>query len=144
MKPKHGAALTCMAEYAINIAKEKAAIAHSTLGTMVQTTPEIRLKQHYHACLEHYTDAMDNIEKVQKSYETKDFFGMNIAASALMTNVDDCETSEAPGYDPSVDLKRKNEELEYASIILMILANQLGGRHKTCLWKVQYFNIFGR
>lgn len=126
LRGKEGGTLTCLARQAIEKGRECAVNTKNNLNSMVATTSEIRLKQHYYSCVEHYDVVIESLDSALKKLDAKDYFGMSIAVSAALTDVDDCATSEAPGYDPSVALKQNNNHLEDIISVILIVANLIG------------------
>ncbi|XP_028760051.1 pectinesterase inhibitor-like [Neltuma alba] len=127
LKQKQGSDLSSLAAYVIEQIQIRVGSTKTALDSMVHQTQEPRLVQHYTSCAQHYDDALEGIKKTKQQLDNKDYFGMDVAASAVMTDIDDCASSEAPGYDPSVFLVKTNQDLENLCVIVMIIANRLSG-----------------
>ncbi|KAI9122831.1 hypothetical protein K1719_005720 [Acacia pycnantha] len=127
IKKKQGSELSDIAEYVIEQIQSRVGSTKTALDSMIQQAKAPRLVEHYKSCAWHYSDAMNGVEKTKQMLENRDYFGMDVAASAVMTHIDDCASSEAPGYDPSVFLVKTNQDLENLGVIVMIIANRLSG-----------------
>ncbi|CAL0322706.1 unnamed protein product [Lupinus luteus] len=130
-----GADLISLAEYTINFARIKATNTVTLINTLIaKSDNDPKAKNHYKTCLTHFNKdegALKDINHVQELLKKGDYFGVNTAASAVITDVDDCIKGEGPGEPAHPDKSNLPQQAvvvqKVASIILIIsnLLNEL-------------------
>ncbi|KAI9073383.1 hypothetical protein K1719_044662 [Acacia pycnantha] len=64
--------------------------------TLLPLAKAPHLVEYYKSYAWHYNDAMNGVKKTKQMLENGDYFGMDIAASVVMTHMDHCASLEAP------------------------------------------------
>ncbi|CAL0313693.1 unnamed protein product [Lupinus luteus] len=127
-----GVDLVTLAQYTINVARVKATKTVTLVNSLiVKSGGHPKAKSHYQTCLTHFNKdegALSDINYVQELLKKGDYFGVGTAASAVITNIDDCITGEDPEDPPYPD---KSNLPQYADVvqkvvdIILIISNYL-------------------
>ncbi|OIW20163.1 hypothetical protein TanjilG_02965 [Lupinus angustifolius] len=117
-----GADLVTLAQYTINVARVKATNTVNLINILIaKSGSDPKAKEHYKICLTHFNKdegALNDIDYVQELLKKGDYFGVGTAASAVLTDVDDCLTGEDPEDPPYPD---KSNLPQYADVVQKIV-----------------------
>ncbi|XP_023549346.1 pectinesterase inhibitor-like [Cucurbita pepo subsp. pepo] len=117
-----------LATFTLNLAHDKAVESHALAQSLASKATDPKLKERYSTCAELYDDATDDIEDGKSNLREGDYNGVNIKASAAMTEADDClDSFTQPPKDPSA-LSGNGEAMENICSIILVIANLLLGR----------------
>ncbi|XP_020204840.1 pectinesterase inhibitor 1 [Cajanus cajan] len=84
--------------------------------------------KHYKSCLDHFNDALDNVDYTLELFKKGDYGGVGVAMSAVGTDVDDCLSGESPSDPPYNDpsqLPQYGAVVELLAIITIIISKSL-------------------
>ncbi|XP_022138608.1 pectinesterase inhibitor-like [Momordica charantia] len=116
--------LARVAAYTLNLARTNAAQSLSLARSLAKTS-ETPLKQCYSACSVNYDEAVGEIEQAQNYLAVGDYNGVNVEASAVMTEVGECDgTFRNPPADTS-SLTKNGKTLEDLCSIILVISNLL-------------------
>ncbi|KAK7290997.1 hypothetical protein RIF29_05826 [Crotalaria pallida] len=118
-----GADLVTLAQYTIDVVRGNVTNSISLIKSLIeQSGKDPKAKAHYEECLVHFSEeegALGDINQTQELLKKGDYVGVNSAASAVTTDVQDCISGEDPD-DPTYPDKSKL--LEYADIIEQVVS----------------------
>ncbi|XP_022949094.1 pectinesterase inhibitor-like [Cucurbita moschata] len=126
----HGARedLKGLATFTLNLAHDKVAQTRALALSLASKAADPKLKERYATCVEQYDDAADDIEDGKNDLGEGDYNGVNIKASAAMTEAGDClDSFTQPPKDPSA-LSGNGKTVEDICSIILVIANLLLGR----------------
>ncbi|XP_061369280.1 pectinesterase inhibitor 1-like [Gastrolobium bilobum] len=126
------ATLIDLAQYTIGVLRANVTITIKYINLLIaHSGTDRKAINHYKSCLTHFSyneGALGDVENTQKCLRSGDYNGVNVAASAVMTDVEDCISGESPSnpsyHDPSMLPKYADVVKQIAQIIL-ILSNFL-------------------
>ncbi|OIW03147.1 hypothetical protein TanjilG_11784 [Lupinus angustifolius] len=117
-----GANLITLAQYTINVARVKATNTVKLINILIaKSGSDHKAKNHYKTCLTHFNKdegALNDIDYVEELLKKGDYFGVGTAASAVITDVDDCITGEDPEDPPYPD---KSNLPQYADVVQKVV-----------------------
>ncbi|XP_022933241.1 pectinesterase inhibitor-like [Cucurbita moschata] len=117
-----------LATFTLNLAHDKVAQTRALALSLASKETDPKLKERYATCAEQYDDAADDIEDGKNDLGEGDYNGVNIKASAAMTEVGDClDSFTQPPKDPSA-LSGNGKTVEDICSIILVIANLLLGR----------------
>ncbi|KAK7290996.1 hypothetical protein RIF29_05825 [Crotalaria pallida] len=113
-----GADLITLAQYTIDIVRGNLTNTISLIKTLIaQSGKDPKAKAHYEECLVHFGEeegALGDINQTQELLKKGDYVGVNSAASAVISDVEDCISGEDPD-DPAYPDKSKLPQ--YADVV---------------------------
>lgn len=125
------ASLVSLTQYTIDIARANVTNTIKLINNLIaQSAKNPVAKKHYTMCLGHFGSegALGDIEYTQELLQKGDYQGVNVAASSIIGDVEDCITGESPTdppyHDPS-QLPQYAAVLELVVDIILVLANVL-------------------
>lgn len=126
-KPK--ANLVSLTQYTIDTTRTNVTNTIKLINSLIaQSVNDPKAKNHYKSCLEHFKGALYNVDYTQELLKKGDYQGVNVAASSIQTNVDDCISGESPTdppyHDPSM-LPKYASIIELVVEIILIISNSL-------------------
>ncbi|XP_022930195.1 pectinesterase inhibitor-like [Cucurbita moschata] len=117
-----------LATFTLNLAHDKTVESRALAQSLASKTIDPKLKERYATCAEQYDNAIDDIEDGKVNLGEGDYNGVNIKASAAMTEAGDCLDSFAqPPKDPSA-FSGNGKTVEDICSIILVIANLLLGR----------------
>ncbi|XP_022949197.1 pectinesterase inhibitor-like [Cucurbita moschata] len=116
-----------LATFTLNLAHDKATQSYALAQSLASKAVDPKLKERYATCAELYDDAVDDIEDGKNYLGEGDYNGVNIKASAAMTEANDClDSFTQPPKDPSA-LSGNGKTVEDICSIILVIANLLLG-----------------
>ncbi|XP_023549425.1 pectinesterase inhibitor-like [Cucurbita pepo subsp. pepo] len=116
-----------LATFTLNLAHDKAAESRALAQSLASKAADPKLNDRYATCAELYDNAADGIEDGKKYLGEGDYNGVNIKASAAMTEAGDClDSFTQPPEDPSA-LPGNGKAVEDICSIILVIANLLIG-----------------
>ncbi|KAL2335185.1 hypothetical protein Fmac_016398 [Flemingia macrophylla] len=88
----------------------------------------VSLASHYKSCLDHFKDALDDVDYGMELFKKKDYQGVGVAMSAVETDVDDCISGESPSDPPYNDpsmLPKYGAAVQLVASITIIISKSL-------------------
>ncbi|XP_020225539.1 pectinesterase inhibitor 1 [Cajanus cajan] len=123
--------LVTLTQYTINIARANVTNTIILIKQLIaHSAKDPKGRSHYTSCLEHFGSegALGDVEYTQELLKKRDYAGVNTAASAILTDVDDCISGESPSdpryHDPS-KLPQYAAVLGLVVEIILVLSNFL-------------------
>ncbi|KAE9615567.1 hypothetical protein Lal_00045278 [Lupinus albus] len=117
-----GADLVSLAQYTIKVARVKTIKTVNLINVLIaKSGSDPKEKTHYKTCLTHFNKdegALGDIDYVQELLKKGDYFGVGTAASAVITDVDDCITGEDPEDPPYPD---KSNLPQFADVVQKVV-----------------------
>ncbi|XP_022143514.1 pectinesterase inhibitor-like [Momordica charantia] len=119
--------LVGLGRFTLNLAHARAGESRALARSLAAKTADPKLRERYASCSDSYNDAVSNIEDATRYLASGDYNGVNVEASAAMTNADDCEGNfTAPR--PESELTKNSKTLEDICSIILVISNLLLGR----------------
>ncbi|KAE9597417.1 hypothetical protein Lal_00029892 [Lupinus albus] len=110
--------LVSLAQYTVNVARVNSTNTINLINALIaKGDSDPKAKAHYKKCLTHFNKdegALSDIDRVQELLKKEDYFGVSTAASAVITDVDNCITGEDPEDPPYPD---KSNLPQYADVV---------------------------
>ncbi|KAE9597408.1 hypothetical protein Lal_00029866 [Lupinus albus] len=129
-----GADLVSLSQYIIDVARDNITNTVNLIKSLIiESGNDPKAKAHYETCLVHFDDesescALSDINYTQELLKKGDYGGVNIAASAVQTDVEDCISGESPGDTPYHDtskLPQYADVIKQVVDIILIMSNYL-------------------
>ncbi|XP_022991760.1 pectinesterase inhibitor-like [Cucurbita maxima] len=116
-----------LAIFTLNLAHDKTIGNRALAQSLASKVADPELKDRYDTCVERYNDAVKDIEGAKGYLGKGDYNGLNIKASATMTEAGDClDSFTQPLKDPSA-LSGNGEAMENICSIILVIANLILG-----------------
>ncbi|CAJ1972238.1 unnamed protein product [Sphenostylis stenocarpa] len=128
LNSKPNANLDSLAQYTIDTARANITNTITLIKSLIASAHDTKAKGHYKSCLGHFKDAIDSAEYSQELLKKRDYLGVNVAASAILTDSEDCISGESPSdppYNDSSMLTQYAAVVEAVVDILLVIANKL-------------------
>ena len=117
-----------LATFTLNLAHDKTVKSRALAQSLASKAANPKLKERYATCAELYDNATGDIEDGKVNLGKGDYNGVNIKASAAMTEAGDClDSFSQPPKDPSA-LSGNGKTVEDICSIILVIANLLLGR----------------
>nr|KYP56013.1 Pectinesterase inhibitor 1 [Cajanus cajan] len=126
LNSKPSANFVTLAQYTINVAHDKVIDTINLINSLIKSADNSETKDHYTLCLVHFSfeGALGQVLYTQEMLKKGDYEGVNVGASGILTNVDDCILGDSPSDprfpDPSMLPKYADVVDSIADIILSI------------------------
>ncbi|CAJ1967173.1 unnamed protein product [Sphenostylis stenocarpa] len=90
-------------------------------------------RRHYWSCLEHFGSegALGDVEYSKEMLRRRDYLGVNVAASAVISDVEDCVSGDSPtdpSFHDSSALPKCAAHVESIVDVLLVLSNRLANK----------------
>ncbi|KAL1353187.1 uncharacterized protein LOC107647495 [Arachis ipaensis] len=125
-----GKDLVTLVRYTIGVVRAKITNTIHFIDSLIVNSRNSSLKDHYETCLDHFGEegALGSIDYSGELLEKGDYLGVNVAASAVNTFIDDCVYGESPSDHPLPDpsrLPQHASNVEKLVDIIMAIAKLL-------------------
>ena len=127
-----GVDLVTLAKYTIKVARANITNTINLIKHLIaQSASDSTAKNHYESCLLHFNydeGALGDIEYTEQMLNTGDYEGVNVAAAAVTTDVDNCVSGESPSDPPYQDpslLPQYAGVVEQVVAIIIVISNYL-------------------
>ncbi|KOM33963.1 hypothetical protein LR48_Vigan02g011300 [Vigna angularis] len=117
--PNPNASLIDLTQYAINVARAKVTNTIKLIHDLI-AHGNSNAKSHYRICLVHFGSegALRDIDYTKEMLQKGDYEGVNVAASAVSTDIEDCISGDSPSDPPFND---PSDLPKYAAVIESVL-----------------------
>lgn len=127
--PNPNASLVDLTQYTINTARARVTNSIKLINYLI-AHGNSNAKSHYKLCLKHFGSdgALGDIDYTQEMLKKGDYQGVNLAASAVSTDIEDCISGDSPSdppfNDPS-DLPKYAADIESVLDVILVLSKFL-------------------
>lgn len=134
LKSKPGGAsgdLVSLTQYTIGVLRTDITNTINLIKKLSTQSSDRKAKTHYKNCLSNFGEsegALGEVFEAQQLLKSGDYSGVNLHASSIMTDVDDCISGDSPGSQPFHDtsvLPKYARVVTQVSQIILILTNFL-------------------
>ncbi|KAK7316057.1 hypothetical protein VNO77_34723 [Canavalia gladiata] len=128
---KPNADLVTLAQYTIDVARVNVTNTIKVINSLISNSSgDPKSKSHYESCLLHFgpEGAINHVDQTQELLKKGDYGGVNVAASAIQTDVDDCISGESPSDPPYPDhsiLPKYAATVDLVVQIILVISNRL-------------------
>ncbi|XP_027357188.1 pectinesterase inhibitor 1-like [Abrus precatorius] len=134
LNSKPNANLYTLTQYTIEVVSVNVTNTIKLINKLIsQSANDSEAKRHYQSCLVHFgynEGALGDVDTAQELLKKKDYRGVNVAASSILTDVEDCISGESPSDppfpDPSILPKYAYVVDLFAEIILILYECDFG------------------
>ncbi|XP_057423673.1 pectinesterase inhibitor 1-like [Lotus japonicus] len=127
-----GKDLVSLGQYTIDVVRANATNTITLLKSLVaKSGRDPKANAHYKKCLEHFESdegVLGDIQDTQEALKSGDYLGVNVHASALLDEVDDCISGESPGESPFPDrslLPKYGGVMQQITSIILVISKYL-------------------
>lgn len=114
-----------LCQVSIDLALAKAKDTKNYIGSLIGQSNGPSLKEKYLSCSENYENSIGDLQDATGLLNSGDYNGVNLHASAAMTETDDCEENfKEPPFDPS-QLPKRDEDFDFLCSIILVISNLL-------------------
>ncbi|KAK7316022.1 hypothetical protein VNO77_34641 [Canavalia gladiata] len=128
----HSKNLISLTQYTIEIARANVTNTIKVINSLItQSKKNAEAQNHYTLCLEHFSSnggALTLIDYTKQVLKNHDYEGVNVAASAILTNVDNCIYGDSPSdplYKDTSILPHYVATIEVVIQIILVISNKL-------------------
>nr|XP_027187170.1 pectinesterase inhibitor 1-like [Cicer arietinum] len=134
LKSKPGGAtqdLVSLTQYTINVVSTDIKNTINLIKKLSGQSSDPKAKTHYKNCLSNFgadEGALGEVSEAQQLLKSGDYNGVNLRASAIMTDVDDCISGDSPGtpsFQDRSNLPKVAGVVTQVSQVILILTNFL-------------------
>ncbi|TKY61493.1 Pectinesterase inhibitor 1 [Spatholobus suberectus] len=125
--------LVTLTQRTINVARVNVTNTIKLIKLLIsQSAGDPNAKNHYTSCLVHFNyneGALGKVDYAQEMLKNKDYQGMGVAATAIVTYVEDCISGESPSDPPYPDhsmLPKYAYVVELVAEIIVFISKYLG------------------
>ncbi|OIV90428.1 hypothetical protein TanjilG_11782 [Lupinus angustifolius] len=128
----NSADLISLVQYTIDVARVDATDTLNLINTLIaKSGSDQKAKDHYTKCWTHFNKdegALSDIDRVQDLLKKEDYIGVNTAASAIITNINDYivgEDPEDPPYTDKSNLPQFVDVVKKVADIILVISKYL-------------------
>ncbi|QCE05116.1 hypothetical protein DEO72_LG9g116 [Vigna unguiculata] len=127
--PNPNAGLVNVTQYTIDVARANVTNTIKLINDLIGHSNGSS-KSHYTECLDHFGSegALGDIDYTQEMLQKGDYQGVNVAASAVSDDVEDCISGESPSdspYDDPSDLPKYAAVIQSVLGVILVLSKYL-------------------
>ncbi|KAK7393663.1 hypothetical protein VNO78_22224 [Psophocarpus tetragonolobus] len=121
--------LVGLTQYTIDIVRANVTNTIKLIDTLIAQSTDPKSKKHYKLCLGNFGSegALGDLDYTQELLKKGDYQGVNLAASSIVDNIEDCVSGDAPSippfHDPSKLPKYTTITKSVVSVILVLSKN---------------------
>ncbi|KAK7391338.1 hypothetical protein VNO78_19753 [Psophocarpus tetragonolobus] len=123
--------LVDLTQYTIDIVRVNVTNTIKLINTLIAQSTDPKAKNHYKSCLENFGSegALGDLDYTQELFKKEDYQGVNLGASSVLDDIEDCVSGDTPSVPPFHDLSKLPQ---YAAItesvisVLLVLSINLG------------------